>query len=84
MGKNNRPRLEYSSGVIIRPPVTEQERELTQSYVRDRYGVQIADKVAESVFFALTPPSEPCSLTFTSLDGTECTIDSAEFRATLQ
>jgi hypothetical protein len=70
--------------VIVRPAVTEQECELTRAYVRDRFGVEIADKVAESVFFALTPPCEPCSLTFTSLDGSECTIDSSEFRATLQ
>ena len=64
--------------------VTERERDLTRGYVYGRFGVEINDQIAEAAIFSLTPPREPCALTFTSLDGTECRIESDEFRPLLQ
>ncbi len=84
MEADNHLRLGYSVGRIVRPPVTERERDLTRGYVYGRFAAEIDDQVAESVVFALTPPMEPCALTFTGIDGTVCTIKSDELRPLLQ
>jgi hypothetical protein len=84
MGRSNRPRLEFSVGEIVRPALTERERDPTRGYVYGRFGLEIDDRIADAVVFALTPPREPCSLTFAGLDGTACTIDSEELRQLLQ
>jgi hypothetical protein len=84
MGSRDRPHLEYSVGEIVRPAVTQRERDLSRGYVYGRFGVEIDDHIAEAIVFSLTPPCEPCSLTFRSLDGTECRIESDEFRPLFQ
>jgi len=82
MGENDEP--QPIKGVFVRPAATERERDLTRGYVYGRFGVEIDDRIAEAIVFSLTPPREPCSLTFTSLDGTECRIKSEEFRPLFQ
>jgi hypothetical protein len=83
MAKPDRLRVEYSVGEIVRPAVTEHELEVTRAYIQNRFGVSVDEKVAEGIVYSVTRP-EPHTLTFTALDGTQCTIDAADLRPLLR
>lgn len=84
MGECKRPRVEYELGEVTRRPVSEREREVTRRYVNEKFGVEIDDQVAEAIVFSVTPPSDPCHLTFYGIDGTSCRVESAELRPLLE
>lgn len=84
MDERKRPRIEYELGEVTRRQVSDRERELTRRYVEERFGVEIDDQVAGSIVFSLTPPLDPCELTFRRTDGTSCRINSAELRPLLE